>query len=211
MNALDWAGWKATGARNRLVDRLWETRLGIETGGKLENPRLDANRYETFAYSSIRKILARLSVGPDDVVADVGCGKGRVVCCAALTPARKVVGIDIDAGLCARARANAARLRGRAAPVEVYALPAQEFDYRECTALVLFNPFGAATMELFLRSLADSLRARPRALRAAYVNPLHESVLARTPGFERYDRWDRAPWSGLKQNVSFWRAGTAPA
>lgn len=206
MNVLEWTGWKLTGARNRVVDLVWERRLGIRTAGRVQIAKPDANRYETFAYSSIAAILRRLELGASDVVVDVGCGKGRVVCCAATLDVARVVGVDIDPALCETARENAARLRGRRASVELRAIPAQGFDFSDVTAIVMFNPFGEATMKQVTASLCASLERRPREVRVAYVNPLHEGVLARAPGFERYDHWPRAPWTGLKQNVSFWRA-----
>lgn len=205
MKAVEWLGWKATGARNRLVDRAWELRLNVRTRGDLEVAETDAHAYDTTAYSSIFRILERLELGPDDVLVDVGCGKGRVLCCAARLPVRKVLGVDLDRRLCQAARANVERLRGRRAPVELLHSPAQDVDYAECTAFVLCNPFGPATLERWLDALGRSLRARPRGIRLAYVNPPSERLLFAVPGLSRYDRWDRAPWTGLKRDVSFWR------
>lgn len=207
MAFLDVLGWKVTGLRNRLADGVWERRLSIHTRGVQDVNQPDANRYATFAYSSIMKILQRLRLQPDDVFVDIGCGKGRVVCCAALLNLRKVLGVEIDEGLCEQARENAGRMRGRRAPVEVVHAGAQEFDYRQCTAFFLFNSFGAATLEMVLSSIAQSLQANPRPVRFAYVNPFHDELLASVPDFERYDRWERRPWSGLKFDVSFWRNG----
>jgi SAM-dependent methyltransferase len=205
MAILDTIGWRATGLRNRIVDRFRERRLGIDTGGHVEVNRPDANRYSTFAYSSILKILGNMHLRPDDVFIDIGCGKGRVVCCAATLSLRKVMGIDIDEGLCETARLNAARARGRASPIEIIHSGAQDFDYRDCTAFFLFNSFGAATLKMVLDSIEQSLRGNPRSIRFAYVNPFFDELLGKVEGFERYDRWKRRAWSGLKFDVSFWK------
>jgi SAM-dependent methyltransferase len=207
MSFLDSIGWRATGLRNRIADRICERRLGIATGGVVEIDRPDSNRYATFAYSSIVRILRNLEMGAEDVFVDIGCGMGRVVCCAAQFHIARVIGIDIDEALCAIARANARRLRARFAPIEIVNVPAQEFDYRDCTRVLLFNPFGEATLNLVIGAMKQSLKEKPRSIRIAYVNPFFDELLERTSGFERYERWQRRPWSGLKFDVSFWRSG----
>jgi SAM-dependent methyltransferase len=206
MTLLEFIGWKATSLRNRIDDRLIERRLHIRTTGRQEVDLPDSVPYSTFAYWSIFRVLDRLELGPADVFVDVGCGKGRVVCTAALRPMRQVFGVDIDEGLCRQARANASGLRGRLTPIEIVNVPAQHFDYRDCTALFFFNPFGFATFKTVVDTVIDSLRANPRPLRLVYVHPRHESVLADAAAFERYDHWPLRPMSRLKFDISFWRS-----
>jgi len=202
---IDILGWRTTGLRNRFSDRRWERRLGINTEGSQEVNRPDANRYATFAHRSIEMILNRLALNADDVFVDIGCGKGRVVCRAALRPIRQVIGVDIDADLCNAAEQNVKSLVGAKAPVRIINLPAQEFDYLDCTAFFLFNSFGASTLEQVLATIHRSLAANPRSIRFAYVNPFHEHLLKQVGWLEEYDRFARRPWSGLKFDVSFWR------
>ena len=76
MKVFDLIGWRATGLRNRLADRAWERRLGIHTVGTKEVHQPDANRFATFAYASINKILQDVRLQPEDVFVDIGCGKG---------------------------------------------------------------------------------------------------------------------------------------
>jgi cyclopropane fatty-acyl-phospholipid synthase-like methyltransferase len=205
MNLLDTLGWRTTGALNRLSDRLWSQRLGIETSGTKDVHAPDANRYATFAFRSINLILDRLQLKPNDVFLDIGCGKGRVICCAAMRELQRVIGIDIDDQLCDIARSNANRLRNRRTPIEVICTGAQEFDYGDCTAMFLFNSFGAATVGAMLEAIDQSLRDKPRAIRMAYVNPFHDQLFEQHGSWERDGRLRRAPWSGLKFDVSFWR------
>ena len=205
MKFLDPIGWRVTGLRNRLMDRFWERRLGIQTRGSVEVNRPDSNRYATFAYGSIHRIVRHLDLRPTDAFVDIGCGKGRVICSAARFDVRRVIGVDIDPALCEQARTNASTMRGRRAIVEVSNCGAQDFDYGECTKFFLFNSFGAATLKLVLESIERSLREDPRPIRFAYVNPFHDAMLAAIDRFEQYDHWSRTPWSGLKFDVSFWR------
>jgi SAM-dependent methyltransferase len=166
-------GSKAASLGNRLSDFLIEHRLSIRTAGRQPVSAPDAVPYSTFAYWSIQGVLDRLQLTSDDVLIDLGCGRGRVVCCAALRPARKIIGVDIDPDLCQQARLNAVRLRGRRTPVEIINSPAQDCDYSECTVVFMFNPFGRQTVSSVLAAIVDSIQRKPRSVRIGYVNPRH--------------------------------------
>src|SRR5213594_3991488 len=125
MNVIDLMGWRITGLRNRIADRFWERRLGINTQGAKDVHQPDSYRYVTLAYSSIMKILVHVRLLPDDVLVDIGCGKGRVVCCASRFDCKEIVGVDIDKGLCEIAQANAKAVIGRQTPVRIVNLAAQ--------------------------------------------------------------------------------------
>jgi tRNA G46 methylase TrmB len=78
----------------KLHNMAWEYRLGISARGITEVPLPGSNRSMTLSYADIFAILNRLSLIPDDALIDIGCGKGRVVCCAARFPLREVIGIE---------------------------------------------------------------------------------------------------------------------
>lgn len=44
----------------------------------------------------VEKMLEMVKVGPDDIVFDLGCGDGRIICTAAKKHGSRGVGIDID-------------------------------------------------------------------------------------------------------------------
>jgi SAM-dependent methyltransferase len=205
MELLDTLGWRATGLRNRLEDRYWERRLNIATSGYQSVVATDANSYGTCAYRSIFGVIERLELEPSDVFIDIGCGKGRVICCAALSHARKIIGLDIDKSLCKDAEENVRRMKGGRTPVEIVNASATAFDYRDCTVFVLFNPFGAATVAETLDAIKKTHADHPRELRFGYVNPFHDFLFEKSGFLTCFDRWERRPWSGLKFNVSFWR------
>ena len=75
--------------------------------------------YEPLIYFNVRRMLRLLDLQTDDVRYDIGCGKGRILCVAARRRLKKVVGVELFEELCAAARANAARLRGRKTPIDV--------------------------------------------------------------------------------------------
>ena len=190
----------------RLFERLnnlrWETQLGISTRGIVDVDKPDSLYYATINYSMIQSVLQHLSLGSSDTFVDVGCGKGRVLCCAARHPCKKVVGVDYSEDLCRLARTNLQRLRGRTAPVVVHKGVAEEFDYTEATALFFFNPFGATTLDAVLHKINHDTRQQN--VRFVFVNasPEQDEVFARHTWLERYDFWsgDRGA-----QPVSYYR------
>jgi precorrin-6B methylase 2 len=205
MSGLAFCGSRATSLRNRLEDQVWERRLGVNTCGNVEIHQPGCHLYGTFSYSWLMKILDRLEWRPNDVFVDIGCGKGRVLCCAAMFKPTSIVGIDLDKRLCEIARQNVAHMRGRKSSIEVVHAKAQDYDYHECTKLFLFNPFGGEIFQQVLTSIEQSIVNNPRQVEIVYLNPVHEELLERSTQFERFDRWLASPWSGLKHNVSFWR------
>ena len=188
--------------KERLNNLWWEYRLGISTRGIVPTDHPDSVHYGTMGYRTVGRVLGHLDLGPSDVFVDIGCGKGRVLCCAARYPVGKVLGVDISADLVRMARANAERLRGRKAPVEVANLPAQELDYSDVTALFMFDPFGAATLAPVLERIGRDTKGRT--VRLAYANPTHDEVVRRQPWLTGREFWHRAQ-TGLEHDVAFYR------
>ncbi|HVS53539.1 MAG TPA: class I SAM-dependent methyltransferase [Opitutaceae bacterium] len=196
-----------TSAINRLDDFRWERRLGVRTTGGAAVERDDAHDYGYLAYHTYFAVLDALRLTPEDVVADLGCGKGRVVCIAAQYRVREVIGVEIDPALCVQAAINVARLRHRRTPVQFACQSAVDFDFDPVTAIVMFHPFGAATLNAVLARLHNSLARRPRRFQVAYCNPLLSPLLAAKPWLRLGACWRPASWSRLKFPVHFYSAG----
>jgi len=120
---------------------------------------------------------------------DIGAGMGRAMLLAAELPFRAVLGVELNPTLVRIARRNLAwwRKAGRArAPMRMICGAAAEFMFPEgpCVAF-LFNPFGAAVMRRFVRSVARMFADRPGELDILYVNHEQEGTLEAAPGFSR--------------------------
>jgi SAM-dependent methyltransferase len=189
---------------NRVSDLVWERKLGIATRGIFDGLHPDGNRYGYLAFHTYFSIFDRWGLTTSDVVVDLGCGKGRVVCAAAQYAVREVVGVEIDPQLAAAAKANAARLRRRRAAVRIVEQSAVDFDYAAVTAIVMFHPFGAETMRQVLDRLERSLVEYPRKLRIAYANPVLTSLLAERPWLKREERLTPTTWSRVKFPIDFY-------
>lgn len=191
----------------------WELRLGISTrGSEPENGAGEYTPYGTVPYAAVNAILARLELQPSDVFVDVGCGKGRAICCAARSIVREVVGVDMSPELLAIARANVASLRRKRSPARLVLSLAEEFDYSGVTAVYLFNPFGARTLRTVLCKLQHAAQERGDIIRIAYAYPVHESVFREQQSWlEEIDRWEPFTVFAQRCAVSFWRSRTQAA
>jgi Histone methylation protein DOT1 len=96
----------------KLNSMLWEIRLGIRTRGLVEIKERDYKESVGTPYHTMWKILNSLSLVDSDVFVDIGCGKGRAVCCAARLGVRKVIGVEYSPELCRIAEANASNRPG---------------------------------------------------------------------------------------------------
>jgi SAM-dependent methyltransferase len=194
-----------TAVVNRVSDFLQDRRLGIRTDGRIEIAYRDAQRYQALPYFAIERVLDRLELGPNDVLADLGSGKGRVVCTAAQRSLARVIGIEIDPALHAAAEDNVRRLRGARAPIRLELRDAATFDFADATAVCLCNPFGGGTMAATLNRLRESRRLYPRPVRIAYVNAACAHLLAAQPWLELVETWEMSTWSRIKTPVHFYR------
>jgi hypothetical protein len=194
---------------NRTADWFWENRFMITTtGGAGPSPSPEINCYGYVAYHSSFKMFNRVGLEPEDVVVDLGAGKGRVVCIAATYRVKRVVGVEIEPPLAAAGKRNAATMRGRRAPIEFRCMSATDYRFDDATVITLFNPFGSETMHAVLKSLEASLARRPRSLRIIYCNPILSPQLAAKPWLELYECWTPRTWSRLKFPVHFYRTVT---
>src|SRR6476620_6092291 len=85
----------------------------------------------------VDRMLSLAAVTSRDVVYDLGCGDGRIPIAAAKTYGARGVGIDIDSGLIAQARANA-KAAGVGELVEFRVEDALRADVSPATVVTLF-------------------------------------------------------------------------
>lgn len=171
---------------NRLNDSLlnvstvdsgqWE-QFHWSLGAQDRSVNSDGNAYGTPDYYYVRRIVSMLRPGPGDIVYDIGSGRGRILCVACRMKVRKCVGIEISPDLAEASRINAAKVRGKRAPIEIRCEDAAAADLSDGTIYFLFNPFGPRTLEAVLNNIESSLASNPRRIQIAYYNSLHHEVL----------------------------------
>ena len=181
--ALVMAEWVARSVEESVVD-VGYRRRGLDTGGpdfdQLDGA-LEERGYVPTEWRVLRTLFPPGSLGPDDVLLDYGCGRGRVAIWAASQfPLRRVVGIDRDEGLTATARANLERWRGprRCTDVTFTCADAGGFEVPDdVTVVYLFNPFMGDVFRRAVARLGESLVRAPRTLRIVYFYPIMHEVL----------------------------------
>jgi predicted RNA methylase len=187
-----------------------DVRFNISTSGHYDSPWSTDEHvfYSSVWYSEIFSILRFLNPSQSDVLIDIGCGKGRVTCCAARRHLRRVIGLDDIEEMISAAEANAQALRNRNTEIQIVRCKAESFDYSEATIVYMYNPFGASTMQAVLDQIKSSLDQHQREIKIAYVNPKQEFVMEPAEWLERYEHWPRRPSRGIEAAVSFWRTRT---
>lgn len=130
-----------------------------------------------FSYA-VRTAIRRVSIGPDDVLVDVGCGSGRIINWWLHSGFRnRIVGIELDPDIAARTKQRLARFRN----VEIRTGDAVALTPPEASVCFLYNPFD----EQVLQRWHDAQLARSTAgrLTVLYINAVHRQV------FEQSGRW----------------------
>jgi SAM-dependent methyltransferase len=172
-----------------LAGRCVDRRLGLETSGQVAVSELgyDPDRhgcYEPSRWSLLRGALPRNKVSEDDVFADIGSGKGRVIIEAArLYPFRRVIGVELSPELIAVAADNLRRLRRplRCRNIDlVHADASAWVPPDDLTIAYMFNPVRGAVFSAVISHLIDLVDRRDRPLPLIYVNPLEHDRLVQT-------------------------------
>jgi SAM-dependent methyltransferase len=163
-------------APTMLRSALHDLRHGRPLGGTIRTryEHLGAYHATNSPYEDLGRVFAGVEVGPDDVIVDVGCGKGRSLnWLVEHFPANTIVGIELDPAICA---ATARRLR-RKKNVTILCGDATELLPADGRVFYLFNPFDEAVMERFAGALLE--RRTPATVvyyNAKHLEPFHANA-----------------------------------
>ncbi len=166
-----------TTLRNAVLD----LRYGGFLGGtiKTKQGHLGAHDVGNADYGDLDELFSQVEIAPDDVIVDVGCGKGRVINWFLSNHARNAIyGIELDPEVCAR---TAKRLAGRT-NVRVLCGDATELLPADGTVFYLFNPFDEGVMRRFVAAFFATGEGRPRTI--VYYNCKYLDVFRDDERFE---------------------------
>lgn len=124
-------------------------------------------------YGVLPYLFDRL-IEDDDVLVDVGCGKGRVLnWWLRFYPRNRIIGIELDDEVAEKTRH---RLR-RHSQVAVYSGNVLDHFPQEGTFFYLFNPFDRMVMRQFLDRFFESRsQSRPKPRKILYYNCVHRDM-----------------------------------
>jgi hypothetical protein len=161
-----------------------DLRYGAFLGGtvKTRYEHLGAHDVGNVEYEDLPPLFEPANVGRDDVIVDVGAGKGRSInWLLDRYPGVRIVGIELDPDIAAK---TAARLR-KFPNVSIVAGDAIELLPRDGTVFYLFNPFDVSVMRRFVDAfLADGMDPRRRIV---YHNAKDVQLFRDDPRFEVQD------------------------
>ncbi len=165
-------------APTMLSSALRDLRYGRPLGGTIRTryEHLGAFHSTNSPYDELDVLFAGLEIEPDDVIVDVGCGKGRSLnWLLDHFAGNEIYGIELDPEICAR---TARRLRRRR-NVTILCGDATEVIPPEGTLFYLFNPFDGAVMGRF----AAGLLRRELPATIVYYNAKYLDAFAGDPRF----------------------------
>jgi hypothetical protein len=126
-------------------------------------------RTQSSAYGMLAAIFSApgLEIHSDDVLVDVGCGKGRVLnyWLNRRLPNR-MIGIELNDDIAVATRARLERYEN----VKIITGDIAESYPKEGTLFFMYNPFGKETMRSFAEN-ACRMAASGKPIRLAYLNP----------------------------------------
>ena len=204
--------WLRRGAHRLIAElaerqlRWFERRYRIEVRGQVALAGVEAAApdrvfYDAAHWLPLRRALRARRLGPNDVVVDLGAGKGAAVVVAATFPVRRVIGVEVADALAATARANVGRAqrRLRAAAVQVVTAAARRWPVPDdVTTVFLYCPFTGAVFAEVLEHLLASLDRRPRPLHLIYAFPTEHNMVLGTHRAELVAvgpaQWPAPPW-----------------
>ncbi len=159
--------------------------LGIDTFvpalKRSANDSARNRRYEPLPYRALRTIARHLPLSEDDVLIDLGSGKGRVLCLAATALRTRCAGVEVSPSLANAALNNIRRLRWRHRPIDLANTDAADAAIGDASVVFMYNPFSAEVLRRVLQQVDWSLRNSPRKLRICYANPTEGAVLDECP------------------------------
>lgn len=170
---------KSSAHTTRLIDRILNINtVSLPVMTESYKTRFgDSIPYSGCSYLKLYGCLNLLKPSDEDVVFDIGCGMGRILCVFARRSVKKCIGIEISTELAMIARQNAKRLNGRKAPIKIVVADAAEADYSKGTIYCLFNPFGTRTLQATIERIHQSVTECPRLIRVVYLNAAFENVM----------------------------------
>jgi hypothetical protein len=163
-----------------------ERKYGIDTTGFSGLQKLKANGIDTshaaiympVSYYLLSKAFRHYPKITKNNFVDIGSGKGRALCGAAVKGFGKVSGVDISADLCRAATANLEYIKKKV-PLLEYSLQTMDAaNYKipdDADCIFFFNPFDEIIMRQVVYNIQNSLRQFPRNMVIIYANPLYEN------------------------------------
>lgn len=130
---------------------------------------------------------------PGEAILDVGCGTGKLLFAAekVVAPTGTAVGLDVEAGMIAQARAHAAKAHSHATfdTASITQIPYPDNSFDVVTSSLVYHHLSQAEKVAGLQEVARVLKANGRLL-IVDLNPTRRGLAVRLPGHNQLARED---------------------
>ncbi len=128
--------------------------------------QLGANDTYHTDYSVMPAIFSRVDISPDDVLVDVGCGKGRIInYWLSCKYKNEIIGLELDAEIAEKTASQFSHWDN----VKIIAGDAIEHLPAHGTIFYFYNPFMEKQVEQFEKRLIEKIGNNP--VKVIYYNP----------------------------------------
>ena len=154
------------------------------------------NQYQPSS-SIIKSAFKKLPIGPEDVILDIGCGKGRAMYMMSAFPFGRIEGYDLSGEMVEIANANFTKL-GLDDRCHAFIADADTYeDYDRFNYFYAFNPVPEKVFKNLMDHISESIRKNPRTCRFIYLNPMYDTYILDHTDFKKVFQkqglleWDR--------------------
>lgn len=158
-------------------EHAWDKKLNIDTIGRDASGADEHHHpYEPTPYSVLVRLAESGYIGPDDIVVDYGCGKGRVDFFLNNVLGCETVGIEYDKKIYAKALQNkenydrTQRNLGNGG-VEFLCQNAENYEVEEADCFYFFNPFKVEILRPVIKRILESYYENPREILLFFYYP----------------------------------------
>ena len=137
----------------------------IKKGLKKSNLNESA-RYDESSFLSVKKLFSSINIKENDILLEVGCGKGIVMMAALHHNFSEIRGFDHSKYLCNISKKNldiySSKINSKKS-YNIFTKSALDFKFKgDETVLYFYNPFNEKISFQFLKALKDSLKKSSR-------------------------------------------------
>ena len=158
---------------------------GIDTEKTIKQKALGfsediGEKYESTPTSEFKKIIQALTISRNDVLLDMGSGKGKVLILAGKYGFKKVIGVDISEKINRIAQENIKKMKPKLVCKEYQVLTSNASTFEipiDVTHIYFFNPFPYKVMEAVMIQIKKSTAMFYRPITLVYYNPKHAEKL----------------------------------
>lgn len=154
----------------------WDKKLKIHTVGRDDSHEDEYHYpYEPTPYSVILRLVESGYISRDSVVADYGCGKGRVGFFLNYKLGCRTIGVEYEEKIYEGALQNLNLYAGKKG-VEFVHTGAEYYTVKDADCFYFFNPFSVEILKSVLGKIMDSYYKNPRQMQLFFYYPNDDYV-----------------------------------